>query len=1101
MRFDDYSRDLTIDRRPDAPQTPTVSVILPTYVRGDGMLGRAIDSILSQSYGDLELIVVDDGSRDGTADLLSTYRQADPRVTIHRYRLNSGLPALRVNQAALAARGRLIGYQFDDDLWMPDSLAVRVEALQGRDKPTVVYGSAEIDISAAGQPSTTRQLGGPFNYGRLVGGNFIANNSVLHPVELFDIAGMYDPHIISRRYSDYDLWLRFGALAEFVSLDVVVSKVHAFQLNSLGMTVPLDYTVFRKYVAIDRTEALKPAAIRNYDVSGTAQLRQAFADFEIDQIRRRTIIPFLALHHDHASMENLLPAMISRRSRKTLLVAKPDFSTSVDVTIHNFTHIENSPYRNFFVPEREIDFVDWGEVDTAVMYRTVSDKTTSLLRALRTYKAFAYLMDDNMLRFDEVGPENVFLAPGTPAGLAIRSQIADAHACIGYSDQIVADMQALNPRTLRLNTNIPLRFLEPRPYRRSPRLSVAVLSGPVRRDVLRTIWPALVAFAESAPDAIEFHFWGLDPAEFGQLPCPVHWQPFTHAYDLYRSRLMDVAFDILVVPLDEQLKALHSKSPVKLLEAVCCGAICIFTDTPPYRMLPDDICLKTPNTTVGWQAALENARAMGTEKRAGMLERARAFAQEHFATEHQLADFTATFDAIDLHRRLDRRRIAYVFHETALGGATLHLLRHAALARSLGFEVVGVINETTDDGRKEFEDRWRRSSGDAPLLRARWRIGYRRAGPDNESGRAAQVHRTPDLGDQRDGKDLAARLNRHQVGLIHAATWNPIAAFAGRSLNVPVALSLHQFMPIQPGAAEGIADAIHCSSLRYARDWEEVIKKPVRRIVCPVESVFFGAFIANLQRRRRSGTGLKLLVSGTIQPRKNQLEAIRAVGLLTTRGLDVTLDLVGYDDLVPGYSEACRQEITALGLQDRVRIHGFTSHPEAFYRNRCDILLMASDDESMPQSVLQAMAAGLLVVTTEVGGIGEILRHRYGCIVARGTDAPALADAIGLAADLTPDQIEEILRRAHRSMDLIARESYVRAELVDFYNEAYENWETRTRPRLGKVTTVLDRVQEVGRLQARIRQLESSLSFRVTAPLRAVARKLRPIAWLANRIR
>jgi hypothetical protein len=86
-------------------------------------------------------------------------------------------------------------------------------------------------------------------------------------------------------------------------------------------------------------------------------------------------------------------------------------------------------------------------------------------------------------------------------------------------------------------------------------------------------------------------------------------------------------------------------------------------------------------------------------------------------------------------------------------------------------------------------------------------------------------------------------------------------------------------------------------------------------------------------------------------------------------------------------------------------------------------------------------------------------------------------------------------------MDLIARESYVRAELVDFYNEAYENWETRTRPRLGKVTTVLDRVQEVGRLQARIRQLESSLSFRVTAPLRAVARKLRPIAWLANRIR
>jgi glycosyltransferase involved in cell wall biosynthesis len=1080
MRFDDYSRDLTIDRRADAPETPTVTIILPTYARADGMLGRAIDSVLSQSYGDFELIVVDDGSRDGTADLLSGYRRADPRVIVHRYRLNSGLPALRVDQAAMAARGRLIGYQFDDDVWTPESLAVRVEALKDHDGPAIVYGIAEIEIPVPGKPAITRRLGGPFSYGRLVGGNFIANNSVLHPAALFEIAGMYDPHVLIRRFSDYDLWLRFGAVADFIFVDAVVSEVHANQPNSLGRSLPHDYTLTRRYLASERNEALKPGAIRSYDMTGTTQLRQIFSDSEIDQIRRQTIIPFLTTQHDYARTEDLLPAMISRRAPKTLLVAKPDFSTSVDVTIHNFTGLEDCPYRDFFVPEGDLGAVDWNSADTVVMYRTITETMTFLLRELKEHKSFVYLMDDNMLRFDEVGPEHEFLGPGGPTRVEIESQIREAHACIGYSDQIIADMRALNPHVLRLDTNIPMRFLEPRPYRRRARLRIAVLSGPVRRDIMRELWPALVAFVQTAPDAVEFHFWGLNPSEFEPLPCSVEWQPFTHAYDLYRTRLLNTAFDIMLVPLDDQLLASQSKSPVKLLESVCCGAICIFTDTPPYRNLPDEICLKTPDTIAGWQAALERARALGPGGRTAMLERARTFTQERYATERQLADFTASLDAVDLHRRLGRRSIAYVFHEAALGGATLHLLRHAQLARSMGFELVGVI--PSDDDPWGFTDRWNKASGGAPLVKGRWRSGYALSG-DLKTGDGA--HRVPDATDRKDGETLAALLEPHHAGLVHAATWNPTAAFLGGSLKVPVVFSLHQFFPTEPGAAQGVAHAIHCSSRRYACDWEEATQRSVRRIVCPVESVYFDSFPSNLLRNRREGMKLRLLISGTLQPRKNQLEAIRAIGLLIQQGYDATLDLIGYDKIVPNYPDACRQEILSLGLQDRVTIHGFTDTPERFYQGRCQILLMASNDESMPQTVLQAMAAGLLVVTTDTGGVGEIIRHRYGGIVAKGTDAAALTEAIRLAASLSRDQAEEILQRAHRSIELIARESYVRAELIDLYNEAFENWERHERSDAGPVrirTMVMDRVGEFLALQARIRQLEGSLSIASRPP-------------------
>lgn len=1098
MRFEDFFQDLVVDRRADAPNAPTVSIVLPTYARAERMLGSAIDSVLSQSYGDFELIVVDDGSRDGTADILNEYRRADPRVTVHRYRRNSGLPALRVNQAAMAARGRLIGYQFDDDLWTPESLKIRVEAIEGREKPSVVYGIADLEAAPPGQPETTRRLGASFNYGRLVGGNYIANNSVLHPIELFEIAGMYDPHVVCRRYSDYDLWLRFGAVADFIFLDAVVAKVRAFQPNSLGTSIPHDHTIYRKYLEIPREEALKPAAIRRYEVAGTAMLRQVFSEREVDQIRRRSIIPFLVTQHDYARTEALLPAMVSRRKRKALAVVKPDFSTSIDVTIRNFTRLDDSPYSNFFVPEREIGSVAWSGADTLIMYRTVTDGTTRVLNALKADRSCVYLMDDNMLRFDEVGPEHRFLAPGTPARAAIETQIREAHACIGYSDQINADMAALNPHVLRLDTNIPLRFLSERPYSRGNRLSVAVLSGPVRREILQALWPALAAFAEAAPDAIEFHFWGLDPAAFGSLPCPVSWQPFTHSYDLYRSRLLQASFDIMLVPLDDQLLASRSKSPVKLLEAVASGAICIFTDAPPYQDLPDDICLKTPNTIEGWRSALGRAQALGRDGRAAMLERARAFAQKRYATERQLVDFAACFDAADLHRRLGRRAIAYVFHETSLGGATLHLLRHAQMARSLGFRLVGVIGASNEEDGRIFAERWAGVSGDAPLISSRWRIGY----TDGPMG--GDEHRTPDDKDRQDGETMARQIEAHDVGLLHAAVWNPTAIFAGGALKVPVAVSLHQFMPMEEGAAWNIADAIHCSSLRYARDWAQAMHKPVRRIVCPVEPAYFDAFPANLSRRREPGSGLHLLMSGTLQPRKNQLEAIRAVGLLARQGLDVTLDIIGYDRIVPDYPDACRKAILSLGLQDRVTIHGFIDKPEHFYQGRCQILLMASTDESMPQTVLQAMAAGLMVVTTDVGGIGEILRHRYGGILAGGHDAPALAEAVHMAASLPPDQAEEILRRAHRSVGLIAREEYVRAELIDFYNEAFENWETRDRPPLEKIRITAapsPRPVELLALETRIHALENSLSYRLTAPLRRLVRRLPALARVINRLR
>lgn len=105
----------------------TVSVIIPTY-RREEFVGRAIRSVLGQSFGDLEVIVVDDGSPDNTRAVIGSIR--DDRVRYVRHKRNKGLPAAR-NTGIMVAKGRYIAFLDDDDEWMPEKLGKQLGAIDG----------------------------------------------------------------------------------------------------------------------------------------------------------------------------------------------------------------------------------------------------------------------------------------------------------------------------------------------------------------------------------------------------------------------------------------------------------------------------------------------------------------------------------------------------------------------------------------------------------------------------------------------------------------------------------------------------------------------------------------------------------------------------------------------------------------------------------------------------------------------------------------------------------------------------------------------------------------------------------------------------------
>lgn len=103
-----------------------ISVILPVY-NGERYLAEAIDSVLAQSGWKLELITIDDGSTDKSADILAAYAARDPRVKVLT-QANAGVTVAR-NIGITRSEGAYISFLDQDDRWAPDALSMHVQAL------------------------------------------------------------------------------------------------------------------------------------------------------------------------------------------------------------------------------------------------------------------------------------------------------------------------------------------------------------------------------------------------------------------------------------------------------------------------------------------------------------------------------------------------------------------------------------------------------------------------------------------------------------------------------------------------------------------------------------------------------------------------------------------------------------------------------------------------------------------------------------------------------------------------------------------------------------------------------------------------------------
>ncbi len=211
---------------------PKVSVVMPSYNHAP-YVREAVESVLKQSYSDLELIITDDGSIDGTADIVRSF--TDPRIRFHAFERNQGA-CIAMNDAINRSSGEYVAVLNSDDYFLP-----------GKIERQVIFLDSNSGIGAVfGRPFFVNEVGAPLAKSKNPFAEvftdrertriewlrhlFTKGNCLCHPTVMmrrfcYDKVGVYNPLLM--QLPDFDMWVR---LCQKFEIHVMPEPMTAFRI-------------------------------------------------------------------------------------------------------------------------------------------------------------------------------------------------------------------------------------------------------------------------------------------------------------------------------------------------------------------------------------------------------------------------------------------------------------------------------------------------------------------------------------------------------------------------------------------------------------------------------------------------------------------------------------------------------------------------------------------------------------------------------------------------------------------------------------------------------------------------------------------------------
>ncbi|MCT7984817.1 glycosyltransferase family 2 protein [Laspinema sp. A4] len=279
-----------------------ISIVIPAY-NAEKTLLKTLNSVQTQTFGDWEALVIDDGSTDSTAQIVKELH--DPRINVFSYP-HAGLAAAR-NHGIINATGDYIAFLDADDLWTTDKLELQLKALQDHPEAGVAYSwnYFQYENPADSYEDTSQRFQGNV-YGDLLVKNFIQNGSnPLVRKEAIASVGLFDPSLKS--CEDWEYYLRLAKQWHFV----LVPQVQVFyRKSSTSLTSKIEVMETYLRLVIDRAFQSAPPELQYLKSQSLSWVAQYIAEHYLKSkqatLKQLFFVGFnlcktIYLHPSHAS--------------------------------------------------------------------------------------------------------------------------------------------------------------------------------------------------------------------------------------------------------------------------------------------------------------------------------------------------------------------------------------------------------------------------------------------------------------------------------------------------------------------------------------------------------------------------------------------------------------------------------------------------------------------------------------------------------------------------------------------------------------------------------------------------------------------------------
>jgi glycosyltransferase involved in cell wall biosynthesis len=213
---------------------PKISIVLPTYNRAK-TISKSIESVLNQTYTNIELIIVDDGSNDNTSKIVEKFQKLDSRIILIRHKKNLGANVAR-NTGIKRITGQFIAFQDSDDIWLKNKLEKQIDIL--------VKSSSEIGVVYTGYwriignkkiyfpPNNISEIDDNIHR-TLLKINLVGTPTALVKPECFEKVGLFDENLSI--FQDWELWIRISKYYKFKIIHEPLVIAY-YQKDSIGLT-------------------------------------------------------------------------------------------------------------------------------------------------------------------------------------------------------------------------------------------------------------------------------------------------------------------------------------------------------------------------------------------------------------------------------------------------------------------------------------------------------------------------------------------------------------------------------------------------------------------------------------------------------------------------------------------------------------------------------------------------------------------------------------------------------------------------------------------------------------------------------------------------